>query len=125
MAENTATPVPQHSGARASREYAQRAALEHRQTVRRLIEGGTRRHADIAHALNEMAAPSPTGRPWDAGSVGRLLSRLGIKREAVAQRDAEALRDHVEELWGLGVRTRPQLAIALARRSLPCADGGT
>lgn len=26
MAENTATPVPQHSGARASREYAQRAA---------------------------------------------------------------------------------------------------
>lgn len=71
-----------------------------------------------------MAAPSPTGRPWDAGSVGRLLSRLGIKREAVAQRDAEALRDHVEELWDLGVRTRPQLAIALARRSLPCAGGG-
>ena len=122
----TETPaiIPQFSGARAARDYAQRSALAHQGTIRWLMAEGLRRHGDLADALNHLDGSSPTGRPWDARTVGRTLQRLGIKRDALEQADAEAIRDRVEELWGMGVRTRPQLAVALTRQSVPCPGGG-
>lgn len=122
----TETPaiVPQFSGARAARDYAQRDALAHQGTLRRLLGEGLRRHADLADALNQLDGPSPTGRPWDARTVGRTLARLGIKRDALAQADAEAVRDRVEALWADFIRTPPQLAIALTRQAVPCPGGG-
>jgi hypothetical protein len=122
----TETPiiVPSFSGARAARDYAQRAALAHQGTIRRLLGEGLRRHQDLADALNRLDGPSPTGRPWDARMVGRTLQRLGIKRDALEQADAEAMREQVEGLWEQFIRTPPQIAIALTRQSVPCPGGG-
>lgn len=120
----TPTPVPHFSGARAARDYAQRAAIAHQGTIRRLLGEGLRRHGDLADALNQLDGPSPTGRPWNARMVGRTLQRLGIKRDALEQADAEAVQDRIEDLWRDDIRTAPQLAIALTRRRVPCPGGG-
>ncbi|WCS25222.1 hypothetical protein LOK46_29600 [Methylobacterium sp. NMS14P] len=124
MADSTATPqYPRDMSARAARDYAWSAAQEHRGTVRRLLEAGTRGNAAVAIELNRLAAPSPSGRRWDARSAGRLLKRLGVRWEEQAQLDAEALREPMEELWEAGVRVRAQVAIALTRMAVPTRDG--
>ncbi|MGU3284439.1 hypothetical protein [Methylobacterium mesophilicum] len=117
--------IPQHPkdmGARARRDYAQRAALEHRDLVRGFLSDGVRTSAGIADRLNQLRVPSSDRSPWDTARTGRLLRRLGISWVEVAQQDAEAIREQVEELWAVGYRARPQLALALTRRGIPAGD---
>ncbi|AMB46892.1 hypothetical protein [Methylobacterium sp. AMS5] len=118
----TATIAP-NMGARANADYAWRAAQEHRSTVRRILERGVRKHAQVAAELNRLGIPSSNGRPWGVASVGRLLSRLGKGRVVIGEQHAEAVREDVIELWSMGVRVPLQMAIGLERRAVPCPDG--
>ncbi|MDQ0450022.1 hypothetical protein [Methylobacterium aerolatum] len=114
---------PRNLGARAVQDYAQWAAQEHRGTVRRILEDGARTNGEVAAELVRLRVPSASGGQWTDRAAGLLLRRLGIRREEWLERDLEAIRETVEDLWLSGIRARPQLAIALDRSGIPTRTG--
>lgn len=120
----SAFTVPQYRGARAGRDYAQRAAERYRGSIRELWSRGVRQPGEIAAALNGTGLLSSTGQPWNAGSMRNTLRRLRFDRVADAQREADALEETLEELWNIGYRVPRQLARVLERLGISCPWGG-
>lgn len=110
-------------GAQAQHDYAWRAREQHRQTVRQIWNRGIKTRAAVAAELNRLAVPSDDGRPWGVASAGGLLRQFGLGRVILDRQQAEAIRDDVIELWGLGVQVPRQLAVALDRKGVPCPGG--
>ena len=107
-------------GAQAQHDYAWRAREQHRHTVRQIWNRGVRTRAAVAAELNLLGVPSDSGRPWNATTAGRLLQHIGKGRVVLGRQHAEAIRDEVVELWGMGVQVPAQLAIALDRKGVAC-----
>jgi hypothetical protein len=118
----TRTLTP-NRGAQAQADYAWRAREQHRRTVRQIWNSGIKTHAAVAAELNRLAVPSEDGRPWGVTAAGRLLRQFGLGRVILGREHAEAIREDVIELWGMGVQVPRQLAVALDRKGVPCPGG--
>lgn len=107
-------------GAQAQHDYAWRDRDQHRRTVRQIWSRGARTRAAVAAELNRLGVPSDSGRPWGVTAAGRLLRQFGLARVVLGREHAEAIREDVIELWGMGVQVPVQLAVALDRKGVPC-----
>ena len=122
-------------GALALKQAAGSRAHALASTIRKLIADGFASQRALADELNRRGIPTAFAGSWHRTSVGRMLTRLGLKTKGrvnnglaskqAADAQAKALASTIRALQAKGLVSFSTIARALNERKIPTALGGS